>query len=77
MTDFPASRCSRATPRFKIRTRAVMSAALIDSDFSTSTSTSQKFLRYCLWIAARCASLMSGKTLASCSSMTLCRCRTT
>ena len=48
ITDLPAARWDCAAGRLTMRTCAVMSAALIEADFSTSTMTSQKFLRKAL-----------------------------
>ncbi len=52
MTDWPASRQARATRQIEdADARAHLLRRAASADFSTSTSTSQKFLRNRLWIA--------------------------
>jgi hypothetical protein len=70
MTDRPPSSRVRTGCKSSTRTRAIISAGSIDIDFTSSTSTSQKFFRKRLCMAVRSASLASGKTFASCSRIT-------
>jgi len=70
MTDWPATKYSRAADRLRTRTCSVISTAVMDADLSTSTMTSQKLWRKRLWMATRSAALEAGNTFAIWSWMT-------